>query len=286
MNIKKTIYKFLSKLGFKVFTKKQKRILLRKNKLSNSSNFDSVIFFTTHKCASNFISKLLETVDKNTEYIHYDYGGLVGSVADKIKQKAPFEPYLNKNYKHLFNSKGEIYGPQRRPLNFLSINSYKKIFFLRDPRDVLISSFYSFGKTHAPPSQKILKSDFYKEREKINSLGLEKYAIYKSDEILEIYLSYKNLKEMSESCIYLKYDDYALDTSYFLNTVFNFLNISIDQMEIDKLISLADPIQLTEDDTKHKRSGTLGQWKSELSKETQKKLNVKFQDILKYWEFD
>ena len=264
---------------------KAKRILLRKPKINNSSNLDSVIFFTTHKCASNFISKLLETVDESSEFIHYDYGGLVGSVADKINQKAPFEPYLNKNYKHLFSSKGEIYGPQRRPLDFLSINSYKKIFFLRDPRDVLISSFYSFGKTHAPPSQKILRSDFYKEREKINSLGLEKYAIYKSDEILEIYLSYKNLKEMSESCIYLKYDDYAIDTSYFLKTVFNFLNISIDQMEIDRLISLADPIQLTKDDSKHKRSGKLDQWKSELSKETQKKLNVKFQDILKYWEF-
>lgn len=285
MNIKRVIFKFLSNNGFEIYTKKQKRTLLRKYKMNNYSNFDSVIFFTTHKCASNFISKLLETIDKNTEFTHFDYGGLVGSVADKINQKAPFEPYLNKNYKHLFNSRGEIYGPQRRPLNFSSINLYKKIFFLRDPRDVLISSFYSFGKTHAPPSQKILKLDFYKEREKINSLGLEKYAIYKSDEILNIYLSYKNLKEMSESCIYLKYDDYVTDTSYFLKTIFNFLNISIDQMEIDKLISLADPIQPTKDDTKHKRSGKLDQWKSELSRETQKKLNEKFNDILKYWEF-
>ena len=53
-------------MGFKILTKKQKRVLNRYEPDVDES-LESVIFFTTHKAASNFSNEILKQIEKNTE---------------------------------------------------------------------------------------------------------------------------------------------------------------------------------------------------------------------------
>jgi len=115
--IKFLIFKIFQNLNIKIYTKKQRRIL--KNKINKSkSKSNSIIFFTTHKCASNFSQFMLKEIEANTNYTLFDYGSLLGSLTYELDLKFDFEDYLNKNHSKLFQSKGEIYGPQRKPLKF------------------------------------------------------------------------------------------------------------------------------------------------------------------------
>ena len=152
---------------------------------------------------------------------------------------------MNSNHKNLFSENGEIYGPQRKPLNFSGIENYKKIFFLRDPRDVLVSAYYSFGKTHKIPNQKKIKES---------------------------------------NSIYLSYDSYKDNTVVFLEEMFDFLKISLPNLAIS-LSKEANAIQNSINHDSHQRSGKSNQWKTELTLETQKRINIVLKDTLKYWGF-
>jgi len=278
------IKKILKLFGINFYTKKQKRVLGKKTPSSNSE-FDSVILFTTHKCATNFISKLLIELENETDYIHYDYGYLVGGFVDKFKITGDYETYINPNYKFLFSKNGEIYGPQRKPLDFPGLENYKKIFFLRDPRDVLVSAYYSFGKTHKTPNQKNIKKRFIKERNRINQMSIDEYAIEQAEEwLLPLYKNYELHHNSECNSIYLKYEKYTENPEAFIEEIFDFLQVDLPSLAID-LSKKANPIQNKIDNESHQRSGRSGQWKNELSLDTQRKINILLKDTLNYWNF-
>lgn len=273
-------------MSFKILTKKQKRVLNR-YKPNVNKNLESVIFFTTHKAASNFSNKILKQIEKNTEYTLYDYGALVGSLADRLNIKDDFENYLNKNNEFLFNKNGEVYGPQRKPLNFPNINKYKKIFFLRDPRDVLVSAYYSFGYSHVEPDSKNLLENFNTNRISIQGKSIDEYVLKEAKNwIIPMYTEYKVLRETSEKeCLYIKYNDFVDDTEGILYKIFKFFNFKNEEL-IKSLSIDASPVSNIENKEKHKRSGKNYQWKTHLMARTQDQLNKELKEVLDYWQFE
>lgn len=284
-SLKKFLYIFLNLMGFNALTKKQKRVLNRYKPNANKS-LESVIFFTTHKAASNFTDEILKQIEKNTEYILFDYGALVGSLADKLNIKDDFENYLNKNSEFLFSQNGEIYGPQRRPLNFPNIDNYKKIFFLRDPRDVLVSAYYSFGYSHVEPDSKNLLENFNKNRKLIQDQSIDEYVLKEvKNWIIPMYLEYKVLRESSKKeCLYIKYNDFVDNTESIIDNIFKFFDFKNEEL-IKSLSIDANPVSNTENNEKHKRSGKNYQWKTHLTGRTQDQLNKELNEVLDYWEF-
>ena len=284
-NIKKLLFKFFNSIGIKVLTKKQKRVLNRYKPHVNKS-LESVIFFTTHKAASNFSNEILKQIEKNTEYSLYDYGALVGSLSDTLNIDNDFEVYLNKNYKFLFNQHGEIYGPQRKPLKFQNIENYKKIFFLRDPRDVLVSAYYSFGYSHSIPNSKSLLENFNRNRALIQNQSLDEYVLKESKYwVKPIYMEYKFLKESSEKeCMYIKYNQFVNDTESCIEEILNFFDFQNKDI-VQSLAKEASPVRETENKNQHKRSGKNNQWKTHLTENTQEKLTKELNEVLKYWQF-
>ena len=138
-NLLKNIIIFLSKYFFN---------------LDKSKKDESIFIFTFHKCASSFIPDLAELLSKNSYLKHIDYEQAAWHLGDLINLQESIYNYLNKHYYYFFNKKGNIYAPLRfnpsKELEFF-IKSNPKILFLRDPRDVAISAYHSFGKTHPLP---------------------------------------------------------------------------------------------------------------------------------------
>jgi hypothetical protein len=106
---------------------------------------ESVLFVTVHKTASTLFSKLVLSVIIGLKYC--DYASII---------------YKNQESRSIdFNEKGYVYGPLRLSarglvrerliiplLNQILIQKLQTIFWIREPRDVLISAFYSFGISH------------------------------------------------------------------------------------------------------------------------------------------
>ena len=283
--LKTTIFLTLKLIGIEVLTKKQKRVL-NKYKPKSNSEIDSFIFFTTHKAASNFTNQILKEVEQISEFELYDYGALIGSISEKLNITDQFEEYLNENHKTLFKLNGEIYGPQRLPLNFTGINDYKKIFFLRDPRDVLVSAYYSFGYSHVEPDSASMIDSFLKKRATIQNQTIDEYVLQEMERwIKPAYMNYKKLRvESTNDVLYLKYNDYIEDTEGIVNKILTFFGL--ENRDLAKRLAMsANPITRLEEKDQHKRSGKNNQWKTHLKQSTQDELNIKLKDILEFWDF-
>ena len=283
--LKTTIFLTLKLIGIEVLTKKQKRVL-NKYKPKSNSEIDSFIFFTTHKAASNFTNQILKEVEQISEFELYDYGALIGSISEKLNITDQFEEYLNENHKTLFKLNGEIYGPQRLPLNFTGINDYKKIFFLRDPRDVLVSAYYSFGYSHVEPDSTSMIDSFLKKRATIQNQTIDEYVLQEMERwIKPAYMNYKKLRlESTNDVLYLKYNDYIENTEGIVNKILTFFGL--ENRDLAKRLAMsANPITRLEEKDQHKRSGKNNQWKTHLKQSTQDELNIKLKDILEFWDF-
>jgi hypothetical protein len=272
-------------------TSDQETILKAKESLDKPP---SVLFFTTHKCASTFIPPLFKTITRNSNYKIKDYAGAIWELGDKIDLGQDQELFsIPKQYQfleeaadELFFKRGDIYVPLRWAVDFPERNRLKHIFFLRDPRDVLVSSYYSLGFTHAWPKNSKSRKHFQAKRKFTQQKGIDNYVLSVATSWLGRYLKYKQLLETSNSYLYLKYDHFQSDTTDFIKQIIKYLDICVPNQEIEKLSLSATPIQAVKDNTKHKRSGKSKQYLEELKPETVEELNKTFKDILSYWQFE
>ncbi len=272
-----------NKIKNKVYYNKLQRQVITAS--ANLNKPHSAIFYTTHKCASTFVARMFDVILKNSEYEFVDYGGAIFGAGDKLNIESPYERFLEKAYTELYPLHGKIYGPQRRYLDFPGRNNFKHIFFLRDPRDVLVSCYFSLGFTHVEPLNSIDRSKFLKKRENVKYKEIDNYVLEEAETwIYPLYKQYKYLQETATTAIYLKYDFFVKNTPEFIIKISDFLGLQPSQEDIDLLTQEASPVQNVEV-MKHKRSGKTGQYLEKLHPSTVEKLNQILSEVLSDWEF-
>lgn len=246
----------------------------------------SIIFYTTHKCASTFVQRLFEIISKNAEYELVDYAGTIWGAGDRLKKiESPYELFLERAYSDLYSLHGRIYGPQREYLDFPGRNKFKHIFFLRDPRDVLVSAYYSFAFTHTKPLRSRDRDIFLQQRTQIQEQEIDAYVLEQAEEwIVPFYQNYQQLRDTADDYLYVKYALFINDTAEFINKISDFCALNPSEKEIRFLMREASPVQIREKMT-HKRSGKTGQYLDKLRPETIEKLNHILADVLRDWEF-
>ena len=277
------IRQILTKYNPKTFKINQR--LLRAQKAAKHPR--SVIFFTTHKCASSFMNQFFMMVSNDNDYKVIDYASSIWGLGDSMDIGSSYEPFLEKNYDRLYFQTGEIYTPQRHPIYFPGIEKFKHIFFLRDPRDVLVSAFYSFGSSHSVPQNSVAKDVFLKEREKIQKGTIDDYVREAATEwILPLYKEYQNLRESTDSSLFLSYDLFNSNLPGFIEELSQFLNFVPREEKIQEITRENERGKNTEENvSKHRRSGKSGQFREKLSTATIESLNVLLKDVLVYWKF-
>lgn len=249
----------------------------------------SILFFTTHKCASTFINKLLPQVAESSPYQHMNYEGAIYRLGNEVSLGNPYDPLSNLP-QDLFFSHGEIYGPLRVPVKLKEEEAFRKIFFLRDPRDVLVSAYYSFGFSHGIPKNVKNQQIFMERRERIQKEGIDCYAIRDAAEwLLPVYCEYDRIRQESWECLYIKYDDYLADTAGTIRSIFEFCKAPVSESVVAALVEDASPVQEQpkngDKPLRHRRSGQSGQFRSELAPETVLELDRILKEPLKKWNF-
>ena len=281
--LKKTIYRI--KTEYTSF-QAQRRII---TVLKNQHKPLSAIFYTVDKCASTFVPKLFDVILKGSDYQLIDYEWAIERLGDKFICETPFRLHLKnffeKNSDDLYSPRGNIYGPLRIPIDFPGRNRFKHIFFLRDPRDVLVSDYFSVAYTHSLPRNNVVRDECIKIRNKALEQGIDNYVLEEAREwLVPHYHQCRQLRETSEKHIYLKYDLFSANTTEFIKKICDFLELNPAQEYIMALAEEANPVQKTEV-LQHKRSGKTGQYLEKLQPDTIEQLNLLFSENLSYWEF-
>src|SRR5690606_27516283 len=139
---------------------------------------------------------------------HRDYAQLIFS--GNMKDEATFEKY------------GYAYGPIRpsagakAPVRHLLVNPTCKpefvrdktaVFIVRDPRDILISGYYSFGGSHKFSPVAEIAQIQQRTRTRLNQMTLDEYAIRQAPANLRYVETVLSLASACERGTLLRYED-------------------------------------------------------------------------------
>ncbi len=168
----------------------------------------------------------------------------------------------------------------------LNLKDKKSVLLVRDPRDALVSEFFSFGGkniSHTMPEK--TKESFIKEVQTNAYMDINQYVLNSAKYYQDKLNAYKN-KLNFDNVLIFKYEDIYFDKRKFLSDIFNHFSIAIESNILDHVANENDIRPEVEDITKHIRKGTPGDYKQKLKPSTIDKLNEMFTDIAAWYGYD
>lgn len=182
-------------------------------------------------------------------------------------------------YKQLEGKIGLV-GPVRMPVEISpqALHDDSFILHLRDPRDVLVSMFYSWSYSHPGVDDKY--------RASLRQKGIDKFCLHQSTDLKRKYELYiRDLVPLQNTKV-LKYEDFVLNRSLWLNDFLNAMGIG-DKTERYVRLAKDNPAARVgvEDIQAHIRKAAPGDHHEKLKRETKDALNKEWRDILQTLDY-
>ena len=265
------------------------RRVLAAQEILNQKKFKkkSSLIWTTNKSASVYLRKVINEINKYSEFKAFDYSGAIWSLAGRINLD---NPYDIERISSLYRTHGEIYVPLRTPFEFEGRENFKNIFFLRDPRDLLVSRYYSIAFSHKLPYQELNSEEFLKKRNQARSLGIDNFCLKEVEEwIIPHFIKFRSLRESSKESFIFKYEKFIESPELFLTQFLDSIEVTLPDSIQNKLVKLSKIPTIQNSKhyklKSHYRSGKSRQFESELEESTLEELNKKLKEIIIYLDF-
>lgn len=228
----------------------------------------SFIALSMHKAGSSITQQILA-----------DFAAAKGYEVDMISRQVSDSPKktaeLFQAYQDKMRLNGVYYGVARGPFvrKLEILDRLKTIIQIRDPRDCLISGYFSFTVSHPAPRNPDKAKEFERKRDERRQMTADQFVLDSVENYRTRVQILADIAERHEDCLVLKYEEMVTDTSTWLNRISEFL----DQPLTDELTAaLGEKINFnvsTEDVNKKKRQVTPGDHARKLQPETIAELN-------------
>ena len=245
------------------------------------SQNQSVYFYTLHKCASSLFAGYILPNALGLRHVH---------LARQIHRHL-------KNVKLDFEQNGHIYGPIRVSANRQSavydnfvqhviqpefVQDKQAIFFIRDPRDILVSAYYSFGYHHKLSPDKGMRQKQLACRSRLQSMDIDDYAIKNFHFFRKNFQLISDLHRNCQFSLVLKFEQMINDFDRFARELNRMVRLR------PSIIRHAYKVSRPRSNEKncHRRSGQTGDFRRKLRADTIDRLNYQLADILDEFEYE
>lgn len=267
------------------------------------------LFFGHHKCATRYIINILNIVNKYLELNHIEFHNdeLFNSNLENIiiQKNLDFVYYTNAKYKHITK------------IDSNNILNYKGFHLIRDPRDILISAYFSHKNSHPVNDWTELK----KIKNKLSSVSLSEGIKYEMSLLKENLIDLEKWNYSNPNIYEVKFEDLIknpveiiIDIFVYLDLVdFDYFDESIKNLSKELINSISNKlikkkpiktkkIPLTkllnaivvndfkrlsngrsngiEDKFSHYRKGISGDWKNYFNNDIKEKFKTDFPNLL------
>lgn len=160
------------------------------------------------------------------------------------------------------------------------------VLLIRDPRDALVSEYYSYGGKHFShhlPNKN--KEAFIEIFSNSVNLDIDQYVLRFANNHLNKLNNYKQFLDF-DHVLLRKYEDIYFNKKAFINDIFSHFRIQISSSIIDQVATKHDIRPTQEDPTKHIRKGTPGDHRLKLQQDTISKLNDIFRETCRWYGYN
>jgi hypothetical protein len=181
------------------------------------------------------------------------------------------------NPRELIMDRGYCYCGYRNFPNYLrkfDITKNKKILLVRDPRDMLVSFYFSMAYSHNIPITGVLRGDMLNWRSEAKNADVDVYCLDKAAKFKGEFAGYRHL--MGSEIRVIKYEDVIFRKLEWLSDMLSYLSISIDPENLKAIAAKHDIRPNAERPDRHVRQVVPGNFRKHLRPETIEKLNAEF----------
>jgi hypothetical protein len=248
----------------------------------NENRHPSVIHFSFNKAATQYVKSILRRCA-------VDHGMVPVGIHDyAFHSDFPFLDLLSaremEKYQHIFKSEGYLYSVFGGMIEGIPhLEKYKVLLVARDPRDILVSEYYSVAYSHPAPDKAGDKHDeFTKKRLEARRTTIDEYVMSEKDSVRSSFLRYQNLLLNTHPHVYLtSYERMVSDFNTWLRGLLDYCEFDISEGLLQSLLKENEHIRPKQENIhKHLRKGRPGDYREKLQAETITCLDAEFAPIL------
>ena len=242
----------------------------------------SCFAFSLHKAGSSLLNAMLHDYSQKVEVALVDLPILAVNSGAGDATKITKESFQN-----IFRPNGYLYCGWRMYttcLDGVDFSLTRNIVLVRDPRDRLVSQYFSFGRSHRPPKKGASSEMFLASREDAVSKTIDEYAISKITWIDHNWNLYHKRLSPATTRVY-RYEDIIFRKEEWLGDIVSFFALPYDEKAI-KNIAVANDIRPDEENPNaHIRQVTPGNFAKHLAPETIERLNGDLKNYLDAYDY-
>lgn len=184
------------------------------------------------------------------------------------------------------------------------LNQYKRVFMMRDPRDMLVSNYYSMARSHPIPEKGKVKDQMEEKRFWAQKLNIDEYVLGEPSEY------YRNLldrmvriwdtptvsvglrqrqhrhERKRTNLLKVRYEDVVFEKVDFAKRLCEFFDWGLDERLVTEAATKQDVFPKSERPDEHIRQVKPGNFREKLKPETILQLNETFAPYLRIFGYD
>jgi hypothetical protein len=164
-----------------------------------------------------------------------------------------------------------------------------KIFMFRDPRDALVSQYFSDAYSHPLPRQSAEgagkgREIFLKKRAAARTTDIDDYVVSRSSSMRDTLLACKPLMD-DPACLKLRYEDYVFQKKRLITKILAHFNWSCHPGQVENLLKMVDIVPDAENKTNFVRKALPGDHRAKLKPEVIRLLDKRLSEVLALYDY-
>lgn len=165
----------------------------------------------------------------------------------------------------------------------------RKLFMFRDPRDALISQYFSDAYSHSLPNRetdagKEAAEAFETKRAKALATDIETYVLGHARGFERTLLDYAKLLD-DPTCLALRYEDFVFQKKRLIHKILQHYGWTCPPGHVEALLKIIDDVPETEDQTRFVRRVIPGDHRNKLTPEAIRKLNQALRESMRIFDY-
>ena len=250
------------------------------------SDHPSIILFTAMKAASQSVAKNIAGCCEVNGMKTIRWNHFAFNTSHEFLHRLPPEDVAK--YVHIFRPQGFFYGPFNGLVSPIpEIEKYKVILSLRDPRDILVSMYFSIANSHVSPGDKKKYDRLMKSRKFAQYNSIDSFVKERVIDARNIFTAYMDECSGKPNVHLVKFEEMISDFPTWLRGILDFCELDVSEQRFAELCQEQENSRPSgkEAKNKHLRKGVAGDFKDKLQAETIEYLNSELEDVLQHFGY-